>query len=124
MRAAGKSVTVMVFALAVLLGAACGPGRYWSTQRARGPDGTMNYLLVECRVRRDCLSVIGHKCAHGYQIVNDDGRASKATMLVHCEPPSRVAVPAASAQATAMPSEHVFEPRPASSALPVREFPE
>lgn len=67
-----------------LLLAACGPHMAWDARPVTGPDGTQNWVVVECRLRADCLASAGRACGRGYTITSDDGRAKNATMMVHC----------------------------------------
>lgn len=102
-----------VLAMTIVLVAACGPGRYLIAKRVTGPDGTRDFAIVECRIRADCLTHIADRCIHGYDIINDDGRASNATMLVRCPERGRLtpraagsapAAPVGAAQGTGLPS--------------------
>jgi hypothetical protein len=75
----------VLVAVALFACAACGPGRYYYSRRAVGPDGTNNYVIIECRLRVDCLTLAGEACPRGYAIVNDDGRATHSTIMVGCQ---------------------------------------
>lgn len=76
-------IGVLAGLLAVALGG-CGPGRYYTSKVVVGPDGTRNHVVIECRLRVDCLVLAGKACRHGYVFENDDGRATHSTIMVGC----------------------------------------
>jgi hypothetical protein len=89
-------VAIVCFALA-----SCGPGRWWHRNVVKGPDGTMNWNVVACRYREDCLIEASEGCKFAYEIVDDSQQRRDSTaLLVHCLPKGELPAPRAPRQDT------------------------
>jgi hypothetical protein len=110
--------TVLLTGL-VLCGASCGPGRWWGDRIVRGPDGTRNWLLIECRFIEDCIALAGRDCLYGYAIEHETQHRKDNSMLVHCLPQRKVT----NRQPTPTPASSEWMDSTASDGGIVRELP-